>query len=190
MDVVVDGLSVAQSRIDPKLGSQDLQAFTTFTSGFSGMIGYLLGGIVTQAGYARESFFIVGVIALLINLSACFLDKKFETMEKILKMSFCERTSFNFDMIKQAFQIKELRNFLIYYAIQGAIIPRYEEYVYYYLTDESEMGFSKMTYAYLKLASFFGVFLGAGCYIFFLKNLPIRAAMALACVVNAVSSMG
>ena len=62
--------------------------------------------------------------------------------------------------------------------------------MYYYLTDESEMGFSKMTYAYLRLASFFGIFLGAGCYIFFLKHLPIRAAMALACVVNAISSMG
>ena len=117
MDVVVDGLSVSQSRIDPKLGSQDLQAFITLTAGISGMTGYLLGGILTQAGYARESFLIVAVIALLINISACFLDKKFETMEKILKMSLCERTSHNFGMIKQGFSIKELRNFFIYYII-------------------------------------------------------------------------
>ena len=117
MDVVVDGLSVSQSRIDPKLGSQDLQAFTTLTAGISGMTGYLLGGILTQAGYARESFIIVGVIALLINISACFLDKKFETSEKILKMSLCERTSHNFEMIKQGFKIKELRNFFIFYVI-------------------------------------------------------------------------
>lgn len=73
---------------------------------------------------------------MLINISACFLDKKFETMEKILKMSLCERTSFNFRMIKEGFQIKELRNFLIYYMFQGAVIPRYEEYMYYYLTAE------------------------------------------------------
>ena len=53
MDVVVDGLSVAQSRIDPKLGSQDLQALTTLTSGLAGMTGYLVGGILTQKGYAR-----------------------------------------------------------------------------------------------------------------------------------------
>ena len=47
MDVVVDGISVAQSRLDPELGSQDLQAFTTITAGLSGMTGFYLGGVLT-----------------------------------------------------------------------------------------------------------------------------------------------
>ena len=52
------------------------------------------------------------------------------------------------------------------------------------------MGFSKMTYAYLRLMAFLGVFLGAGLYIFFLKNLSIRAMMALACFIKFLASLG
>ena len=126
----------------------------------------------------------------MINISACFLDKKLESPEKILRMSLCERTAHNCNMLKEGFKIKELRNFLIYYVIQGAIIPRYEEYMYYYLTNESYMGFSKMTYAYLKLVSYLGVFVGAAIYIFFLKNLSIRTMMAIACVINGLAALG
>ena len=65
------------------------------------MVGFALGGVLTQAGYAREAFIIVAVIAILINISACFLDKKLEDSTKsIRKMSLCMRTSHNFSMIK------------------------------------------------------------------------------------------
>jgi len=74
--------------------------------------------------------------------------------------------------------------------IQGAVVPRYEEYMYFYLTNENYMQFSKMTYAYLKMASFFGVILGSALYSMFLKHLSIRWMMALACSVNVVASIG
>ena len=105
-------------------------------------------------------------------------------------MNLCDRTSHNFRMIKKGFQIKELRNFLIWYLVLGSIVPRYDEYMYYYLTDESYMGFSKMTYAYQRMASLIGVIIGAGLFSLFLKNLPIRTMMALACLVNFIASIG
>ena len=48
------------------------------TGGLAGLIGCMLGGIFTQNGYGKEAFLIVGAIAILINISACFLDKNIE----------------------------------------------------------------------------------------------------------------
>merc|ERR1719253_781588 len=50
MDVVVDGLMVSQSRLDPKSGSEDLQSFMWGTAGLAGVTGYFIGGIMTQNG--------------------------------------------------------------------------------------------------------------------------------------------
>ena len=78
MDVVVDGLMVTQARLDPKSGSQDLQSFCYGTAGIAGVIGFYFGGVLTQKGYSRQSFLILAIVAIFINISACFLDKKLE----------------------------------------------------------------------------------------------------------------
>ena len=52
MDVVLDGLMVQQSRKDPKSGSEDLQAFSWAIAGGAGIIGYVIGGEMSDAGYA------------------------------------------------------------------------------------------------------------------------------------------
>ena len=100
MDVVVDGLMVSQSRLDPKSGSEDLQSFMWGVAGLAGMVGYVGGGILSQNGWSRESFYIGATIAILINISACFLDKKLEEgVKNIVKMGLCERTKHNFKMV-------------------------------------------------------------------------------------------
>ena len=52
MDVVVDGLMVSQSRLDPESGSEDLQSYCWGIGGVGGMVGLLLGGWLTEAGYS------------------------------------------------------------------------------------------------------------------------------------------
>ena len=69
-------------------------------------------------------------------------------------------------------------------------MPRYEEYIYFYLTDESGVGFSKMTYAYTKLASYIGIVIGALVYVALLKHVPIKTMMIIASVINFISSCG
>ena len=101
MDVVVDGLMVTQSRLDPKGGSEDLQSFMWAIAGISGVIGYLVGGILTEYGYAKQSFYMGAIVAIFINISACFLDKKLEEgVKRIVKLGCWERTKHNFGMIK------------------------------------------------------------------------------------------
>lgn len=45
-DVAVDGLMICQQRLDPKYGSEDLQAYIWGVGGIAGVIGYLLGGVL------------------------------------------------------------------------------------------------------------------------------------------------
>ena len=60
------------------MGSQDLQTLVIGTSGLAGLVGYYLGGVFTEAGYGKVAFLILTFLAILINISACFLDKKLE----------------------------------------------------------------------------------------------------------------
>lgn len=106
-------------------------------------------------------------------------------------MSCWDRTKHNFAMIKEGFQTKELRNSFIYFLLAGAVVPRYDDYLYFYLTDEEQgVGFSKMTYAYTKMASFIGIFIGAFVFVQFLYDWSIRRMMVLACVINFIASCG
>ena len=77
-DVVVDGLTVDQQRLDPKNGSEDLQSYVWAVAGVSGVIGYIAGGILTEYGYARQSFYLAAVMAVIVLISACLLNKKLE----------------------------------------------------------------------------------------------------------------
>ena len=48
------------------------------------MVGFALGGLLTEYDLARQSFYLGGVISILINVSACFLDKKLEGVKTIV----------------------------------------------------------------------------------------------------------
>ena len=128
---------------------------------------------------------------MFINISACFLDKKLEdSVKNIVRMSCWKRTKHNFSMISQAFKTRALSWTFVFILIQGALFPRYDDYMYFYLTDKSQVGFSKFTYGMLRLASFVGIFVGAFVYNFFLKHLSIRTHMVIASFINLVSAIG
>ena len=63
--------------------------------------------------------------------------------------------------------------------------------MYFYLTDEAKgLGFSKMTYALTRMASFMGMFIGAVVYAHCLKSLSIRWMMVIASFINFFASLG
>ena len=93
-------------------------------------------------------------------------------------------------MIKQAFKSKALSWTFLFILLQGGLFPRYDDYMYFYLTDESQVGFSKFTYGMLRLASFAGIFIGAFAFSLFLKHLSIRTLMVIASFINLLSALG
>ena len=95
-----------------------MQSYQWGVAGIAGIFGYYIGGVLTQADYSKESFFIGGTVSLLINVSACFLDKRLEDGTKdIVRMNCCKRTKHNFAMIKQGFKTSELSRSFIFFII-------------------------------------------------------------------------
>ena len=81
LDVVVDGMIVVQSRLDPKNGSQDLQVFVFFFWAAAGMIGFILGGVLTEKGRATDCFLILTISEFLVTMIACFIDSSQEQVQ-------------------------------------------------------------------------------------------------------------
>ena len=191
MDVVLDGLMVISARIDPQNGSQDLQSLCWLSGCIAGMTGYIVGGIFTHLGYSRQAFLIMTGLFLITNIQACFLDKELEgeTSQLVSKLSQLERIKLNIVQIKSALKTKELTNVFIFVLIQGGLLPRYDDYVYYYLTDEKYLGVDKMTYGLIKVLSFLGTFIGVVVYSYFFKQTPIRTLMVIATSLNVLSGI-
>jgi len=81
MDVVIDGLTVVQQKIDQERGSNDLQSLAWG----SYVVGGLLFGFFTMGFLARESeksiFFMTGILGIVVTIASLGLNKKLEDGE-------------------------------------------------------------------------------------------------------------
>ena len=69
---MIDGLIVAQARLDPKNGAQDLQVFVFTFWSFAGMIGFIAGGLLSNYGLTNYCFLIMVISTALVDLAAIF----------------------------------------------------------------------------------------------------------------------
>lgn len=90
MDVVVDGLMVTQSRIDPDNGSEDLKTVSWVMNSFGGIIGSIVGGLITQYSVPRYCFYLVAALGLLIMIQAFIMSSDIEMADvNVVEMSLC-----------------------------------------------------------------------------------------------------
>ena len=152
MDVVVDGLMVCQSRLDPETGSETLQAYSWMCYSIGGIVFGILGGYLLENLSTSFVFYVTAFIGLLITVNAYFTSPKLEeSAQEIINMSFCERIKLNFRAICSGFKIRPLLRLVIFFIIFCGIVPSYTSYFYYYLTDVLE--FSQMQYAELTVVA-------------------------------------
>ena len=101
MDVVVDGLMVSQSRLDPRSGSEDLQSYCWGIGGVGGMVGMLLGGWMTEKGWSQQSFLIGAVLGIIITISGCLMNVKNMETKQISELGCCDRSKHNCMKVKE-----------------------------------------------------------------------------------------
>ena len=132
MDVTLDGLMVIQSRKDPKNGSEDLQAYGWVLAGAAGVIGYIVGGKMSDSGRSWECFFVTAALGVILALVGCTLNRDLESQEgDVVSMPACQRLKFIFTEIYKGLKVRELYGTFIYFMIMGTI-PQFKEYMYYY----------------------------------------------------------
>lgn len=78
MNVVTDAILVVQARKDPQNGSQEIVAFCWVAAGVGGLIGCLIGGVLTQFCHPRVSFLLYSTYGLVVAFNGSLLTKESE----------------------------------------------------------------------------------------------------------------
>jgi MFS family permease len=95
MDVVVDGLMVINSRMDPTSGSEELQVWSWSSFGLGGTVGCLISGFFLSRtdpvtgvaiGNPYLCIFIQGCFSVLVALSGLIIDKRLEENQEGLRL--------------------------------------------------------------------------------------------------------
>lgn len=100
------------------------------------MTGSLLGGYITGQFEPEYAFLATSVLAAITFFVGLLLPRAVEYVpEHIAKMSIWELTKQNAKEIYRAMRLKELHRSILFFVIQGLIVPSFADYLYYYETD-------------------------------------------------------
>ena len=75
MDVVIEGLMVCQSRLDPDYGAEDLNTLGWTMVGFGGIIGSVVGGLINEHSSPRYCYLITAGLGFWTMLQASLMKK-------------------------------------------------------------------------------------------------------------------
>lgn len=142
-----------------------------------------MGGWLVQTGNDQWCFGLRAILDLATAICACMMDKSLEMdSAEILTSSFCVRFKTVAKDIWKGVKLPELYRALIYFLIQGSLIPNFSDYLYYYQIEVS--GFSQVQYSYLSVLAYVTLFLSMFFYNGLLKNQEVWLLMLCACLLN------
>lgn len=192
MDVVIDGMMVINSRIDPEAGSEDLQTWSWGWMGVGGTLGNLLAGILLSDVHHKPHPYLIFWISTLcgigIAVSGLFIDKELEENQAdMVKWGFLKRTKFVTGEIWKGLKLKEVYTVVIFQTILGCVVPTFGYFLYAYYINVAL--FSQFQYSMIKLIGYITLIVGSACYNIFLKKSEFRVMLIIACFVNCFGSI-
>lgn len=117
---------------------------------FGGLVASVLTGFVNP----YVCFGVYSLFGLIVSFTSLKLSTEIEESGDFVKRTFCEECKFTYTTIRDHIKEPALYRSLIYFILLGLTVPSFDEFMYYFMTEE--VGFSQFTYSML-------ILLGAGC---------------------------
>lgn len=150
VNTVCEAMMCIQARKDPVHGSQDLIAFSWLATGFGGLIGSFVAGIITQYYHPKYGFFLYSFFGLIVAFNGFFLTKQSEEEEEedqrlsVSRQSHRNRDQANsfWDKLKEnmaqiwlALLMPEILMVVSYFLLSGVLNPDFGDFSYYFMMN-------------------------------------------------------
>ena len=161
VNVVADAIMCVQARKDPEYGTQNLIAYSWMATGVGGLLGCLIGGVMTQFCHPRWSFLLYSVFGLIVAVNGSYLtleseedpvplDESFDSQasqSSLEEQSFFTKLSKNIKQIMSALRMPEIYMVISFFIINGLMSPDFSDFNYYFLLNVVKL--SKFQYSML-----------------------------------------
>jgi len=156
--------------------------------GLGGVLGSVIGGVMTEYAEARYCFYFTSVLGLLVSIQAFLMSKSMEIADQnVITLSLKQRIKFTFVCIKDGLKIREMYRSVIFFFLIGIIVPSFSEYLYFYQMYVSK--FTQFEFAMIHLIGYAATFVSSVLYNWCFKNYEERTLLAFAMVVNTFGSI-
>jgi len=127
---------------------------------------------------------IPSLIGFMIFIAALFLDREKDKREKeFLDKSFKEKLKFNGRALKQAMNLKPLRDTLLFFIVFLFLTPSFKDYLDYFYN------FDPVYDAYIEIIVFISVLFATIIYSEFLEDTPMRKLIRIAIFALFINSL-
>lgn len=197
MNVVVDAMLCKQARKDPEHGSQDLISFSWMATGVGGIMGCVIGGVMTQYFHPRYSFLLYSIFGMISAVNGMQLTKESESDQVELNESqdslasqqpegFYAKLRLNISQIISAIKMPEIYLVILYFVFSGLTSPDFSDFSYYFMLNVIKL--SKFQYSMLGLIGSFTGVLGTIYFEKYLKDIEVRTLIYYATICSVIQS--
>ena len=181
-DIIVDSIMVKEAKKDPERGSEDLNSISVLTMGVAGVAGAIIGAFFTQYVHPKWGILLYSMVGLSIFLGALKFNE-----EKVRHQVGLDSLKGSLRQMKEAVKSPIITNMLWFQFLTGAVVPRFQEFKYFFLLDVVLM--PEFNYALLFILSSISLIGLTLIFHYVFKHYSYRQGFAIAFMITTLTTV-